>query len=131
MIYFFRLPFNENVFDEFLENKEINNPNFKDELLGGEMNDANLNPGFDIEAYRQQQLDLHNHYRSLHKVQSMTKDDEYVIFFCQTFVAIEILNFVIIVVMYVILALIKVMVLIGMMCSCSDGAVLVAIMMVL
>ena len=37
----------------------------------------------------------------------------------------EILNCVIIVVMYVILALIKVMVLIGM-CSCSDGAVLVA-----
>lgn len=43
----------------------------------------------------------------------------------------EILNFVIIVMIYVILALIRVMFLIGMMCSCSDGIVLVAIMMVL
>lgn len=85
---FFRLPLNENVFDEFLENKAINGPNLNDELWEGEMNDANLNPGFDIEAYRQQQLDLHNHYRSLHGVQAMTKDDEYVIFFCQTFVCV-------------------------------------------
>ena len=56
MIYFFRLPFNESVFHEFVKNKEINGPNLNDELLEGEMNDANLNPGFDIEAFRQQQL---------------------------------------------------------------------------
>ncbi|CAB4007158.1 Hypothetical predicted protein [Paramuricea clavata] len=36
---------------------------------------ANLNPGFNLEAFRQDQLDLHNHYRQLHGVSLMTKDD--------------------------------------------------------
>lgn len=72
---------NENAFDEFLEDKEINAPYLNDELFEGEMNDANLNPGFDIEAFRQQQLDLHNHYRSLHGVQPMSRDSVYVMFF--------------------------------------------------
>ena len=41
-------------------------------------NDANLNPGFDIEAFRLDQLNLHNYYRSLHGVPPMTRDAEYV-----------------------------------------------------
>ena len=39
---------------------------------------ANLNPGFDLEGFRQNQLDLHNHYRQLHGVAVMTRDNTYV-----------------------------------------------------
>ena len=77
------MPFDENVFYEFSDNKETNAPSLNDELFDGEMNDANLNPGFNIEAFRQQQLDLHNHYRSLHGVPAMTKDNKYVVRFYQ------------------------------------------------
>ena len=37
-------------------------------------NDANLNSGFDINAFRLNQLNLHNYYRSLHGVPLMTRD---------------------------------------------------------
>ncbi|CAB3985204.1 cysteine-rich secretory -2 [Paramuricea clavata] len=37
-------------------------------------NDANLNPGFDINAFRLDQLNLHNYYRSLHGVPAMTRN---------------------------------------------------------
>lgn len=37
-------------------------------------NDANLNPGFDIDAFRADQLKLHNYYRGLHGVPAMTRD---------------------------------------------------------
>ncbi|XP_046839089.1 uncharacterized protein LOC124433373 [Xenia sp. Carnegie-2017] len=46
-----------------------------DEILTQASNDANLSPGFDINAYRQNQLDLHNYYRSLHGAPLMTKND--------------------------------------------------------
>ena len=36
--------------------------------------DANLDPGFDINAFRTEQLNLHNHYRALHGVPLMTLD---------------------------------------------------------
>ena len=60
---------------ELLENQELNGPNLDDELFESVMNDPNLNPGFNIEAFRQDQLDLHNYYRSLHMAQPMTRDD--------------------------------------------------------
>lgn len=37
-------------------------------------NDANLNAGFNIEKFRQHQLDLHNYYRHKHGVPLMTLD---------------------------------------------------------
>ena len=37
-------------------------------------NDANLNAGFNIDAFRLDQLNLHNYYRSLHGVPAMTRD---------------------------------------------------------
>ena len=37
-------------------------------------NDPNLNEGFDMEAFRQHQLDLHNYFRHLHEVPLMTLD---------------------------------------------------------
>ena len=37
-------------------------------------NDPNLNAGFDIEAFRQHQLDLHNYYRYKSGVPLMTLD---------------------------------------------------------
>lgn len=50
-----------------------------DEIFTQTSNDANLSPGFDINAYRQNQLDLHNYYRSLHGAPLMTKNDTYVL----------------------------------------------------
>lgn len=41
-------------------------------------NDANLNPGFDINQFRAGQLQLHNYYRSLHEVAPMTRDERYI-----------------------------------------------------
>ena len=37
-------------------------------------NDPNLNPGFDHNAFRIDQLNLHNHYRRIHRVPKMTLD---------------------------------------------------------
>ena len=51
-------------------------PNSIGEMFLNELteNDANLNPGFDIDAFRLDQLNLHNYYRSLHGVPLMTRD---------------------------------------------------------
>ena len=91
----FRLSFDEHAFDdlmfnnyesndpksnddEWFENEELNGQDFSNEFFEGKLNDPNLNPGFSIEAFRQDQLDLHNHYRSLHGAPPMARDDEYV-----------------------------------------------------
>ena len=37
-------------------------------------NDPNLNPGFDLNAFRIDQLNLHNHYRRIHRVPQMSLD---------------------------------------------------------
>ncbi|XP_028406916.1 uncharacterized protein LOC114529346 isoform X2 [Dendronephthya gigantea] len=46
-----------------------------DDLLKQQLNDPNLNPGFDLDAFRQNQLNLHNYYRSLHGVPAMTLNE--------------------------------------------------------
>lgn len=73
--YEFNYPYSND--DELFENQELNGPNLDDgELFKSVMSDPNLNPGFSIEEFRQDQLDLHNHYRSLHGAQPMTRDEE-------------------------------------------------------
>ncbi len=62
----FRFAFDDQIFRELLEN---------------ELNDANLNPGFNLEAFRDAQLQLHNYYRSLHGAPLMSRDEEYVLIF--------------------------------------------------
>ena len=50
-------------------------PNHFDAIMSSMVeNDANLNPGFDINAFRLDQLNLHNYYRFLHGVPAMTRD---------------------------------------------------------
>ncbi|XP_028406918.1 A disintegrin and metalloproteinase with thrombospondin motifs 16-like [Dendronephthya gigantea] len=53
-------------------------PNHIGEMIMNNLmeNDANLNEGFDIDAFRLDQLNLHNYYRSLHGVPAMTRDAE-------------------------------------------------------
>jgi hypothetical protein len=48
------------------------------DLFEENMNDPNLNPGFDLDAFRDAQLDLHNYYRSLHGAPPMTRNETYV-----------------------------------------------------
>ena len=57
----FRFAFDEEIFSDLFE-----------------MNDPNLNPGFDLDAWRDAQLDLHNYYRSLHGAPPMTRNETYV-----------------------------------------------------
>lgn len=47
-------------------------------VLDKQMNDANLNPGFSLDTFRENQLDLHNYYRSLHGGPPMTENAVYV-----------------------------------------------------
>ena len=66
------------------DNKQFIPTNFfsfalDDSVFKNEMNDPNLNPGFDLEAFRTGQLDLHNHYRLLHGAPLMTRNERYVV----------------------------------------------------
>ena len=51
------------------------------EMLENDLYDANLNPGFNLETFRNDQLQLHNYYRSLHGAPPMSRDEEYVLIF--------------------------------------------------